>query len=127
MAYLKKERAISEGIAALDALAAPDAKRLVNRVLVEGLLHEPAADGAGGAKLVFGPRIECWCTWLEISETEPAVSAKLVGVKTFYGRRRKHAVSCTPATLGALYRVNLPDLPARRSLAGKYCGKPTDC
>ncbi len=53
MAYLQKERAVAEPIAAFHAFAAADAQAFIDDVLVIGVLHIGALDGAHRTLLIF--------------------------------------------------------------------------
>ena len=102
--HLELERAVAEGRAALDALAAADAERLVDQVLVVGVLHERAPDrpgrGRAGSRRTRSSRVHAG---LEVAEAELAVAADGVAVHALDRRGREHAAGGALAALDALF------------------------
>lgn len=109
VADLKKERAVAEPVAALDAFGAPDAQLLVDRVFVIGVFDIAPLDGRSRAQTVFRPRIQVIGFRLEIAGAQLAVSAEGVSMDAFDGGLFQDAVGGAVAAPEAFLRINLPD------------------
>jgi hypothetical protein len=117
---LEIQGSVSEGPAGLYTFSTPDAEFLIDGILEIRILYKSPFDGAGRAELVLRPRIPGFGAGLEITAAEIAVSAHGIGVRALDGGMRKDAVGCTPLTLDAQARIQLPD----HFLLGRPAEKP---
>ena len=72
---LEEQRPVAETVASFDALRASDAKPLVYRVFVIGILDETAFDRRGRAELVFSTGIQIIRRRFEIPGAKLTVAA----------------------------------------------------
>jgi len=109
MPHLQVQRPVTEGVAALNALAAPDAQFLIDRVFKIGIFNVCPLDRTGGAELVFRSCVSGFGARLEITAAQVTVSAHRVGMNAFHSRMGQNTVDRTFFTLDTDIWVQLPD------------------
>ena len=107
--HLKKQRPISKGRTALDALAAAVAEGLVEIVLVVRFFNESALYRPGRAKLVFGAGIERPRGRLMKAGAVITISAYPIDLNALDGGFCQHAMRRAIAARDTYLRVDLPD------------------
>ena len=107
--HLKEERAISEPVAALDALRAADAQLFVNGVFVIGIVNVGPLNGCGRTEAVLGPSVEVNWLRLKVARAELTIAANGVGVDTLHGGLLEHTMGCAVAAAQTFLGVDLPD------------------
>ena len=108
-ADLQKERTVAERETAVHALAAADAKIVVDDVLKIRVFDKSSGNRVGGAELVFGSSISGEELRIKKAGAEIAIAAHRVIVKALDCRNCFDALVCTDAATDTLCRVNLPN------------------
>jgi hypothetical protein len=88
MPRLQVQRPVTEGVAALNTLAASDAQFLIDRVFKIGIFNVCPLEGTGWTKLAFRSGVSRFGARLEITAAQVTVSAHRIGMDTFHGRVR---------------------------------------
>jgi len=125
MLNLKVKRPVAEHAAALHAFAAPNAKILINGVLVIRLFDKFAPDSRRRAELIFRTGITPLSIGTKIAAAKIAVAAHGIGVETFHRRRCQDAMRRAASALRAFFRIDLPH-HARRLSTGNPEGSPAE-
>ncbi len=106
---LQIQGSVSECIAALHALAAPDAQFLIDRVFKIGIFDISPFYRTRRTELTFCSGIPHSGSRLQIPAAQVAVPAHRVGMDTFYSGMGQHTVDRTFFTLDTDIGIQLPD------------------
>ena len=84
MAYLEVKGAIPETGASLNTFCTADAEIFDDLILKKWLFNEFPRDGGSWTELMLTPGVEPGCPGVKISSAEVTITAKIVGMHTFY-------------------------------------------
>jgi hypothetical protein len=110
MLDLKVHRAIAIGSTTVDTLSTSDAVIFLDLVLVIRFFDESSKNRIRWTVVILGPFVQAKGVGHKIGCAEVTVATSPKSVNGFHRRRVHHTVGFTLTALGALIRVDLPDL-----------------
>jgi hypothetical protein len=110
MSHLQVQRTVAEGVAPVYAFGAAGTEGLINSVFVIGFLYIGALERSHGAPLIFCTFVDGCGLGLKKTETDPAITADVIGVHAFDGRLFQYAGRGALPAVRAFGRIHLPDV-----------------
>ena len=120
MTNLQEQRTISKSVATLNAFGATNAKTLINRVFVIGVLDKCAFYRRCGTQLVLRTCVQVVWLWFEISGAKLAIPANGVRMNALHRGLLKHATGGTKVATHTFLRINLPNCSPRYTATADY-------
>jgi len=109
MPRLQVQRPVTEGVAALNALATSDAQFLIDRVFKIGIFYVCPLDRTRRTELAFRSGVSGFGSRLEITAAQVTVPAHRIGMNAIHSRVGQNTVDRTFFTLDTDAGIQLPD------------------